>query len=217
MLGLWQIQRLGEKNALIAKIDARIMAAPQAMPGLVDRYAAGEDVAYTRVTVQGRYLGSPDVRKITTLEGAAAHTHLAPFVGDGGIAFLVERGAVPVGAEANPVAAEAVALTGVLRTHNSGQGLFDPENDPAAGMFYWWDVPSMLATAAFPDDVKVTSLILQLEPDPVASGYPRPSPPKAELRNNHLGYAITWFGLALVLAVMTALFLRRRGATSNSS
>jgi surfeit locus 1 family protein len=39
---------------------------------------------------------------------------------------------------------------------------------------------------------------------------PRPIPPDlAAIPNNHLGYAFTWFGLAVVLAVMTVLLIRR--------
>jgi surfeit locus 1 family protein len=34
-------------------------------------------------------------------------------------------------------------------------------------------------------------------------------PPTVNIPNNHLGYAITWFGLALVWSVMTGYLLWR--------
>jgi surfeit locus 1 family protein len=211
-LGIWQVQRLSEKNRLIAMIDARIAAEPQPLASVVDQFNGGADVTYTRVRAAGRFLATPDLRKITSFEGGAAFLHLAPFLSDEGIALLVERGSVPVAAKAEPVSDEPVEVTGILRLHNKGQGLFDPDNSAAANEWYWWDVPAMLASAPLPADAKVTSLILQLELDPANQGYPRATAPKAELRNNHLGYAITWFGLAAVVATMTGLYLGRSRA-----
>jgi cytochrome oxidase assembly protein ShyY1 len=44
-----------------------------------------------------------------------------------------------------------------------------------------------------------------------ASGMPRPSALSVTLRNDHLGYALTWFGLAAVLAgVYLAWLISRR-------
>ena len=41
-------------------------------------------------------------------------------------------------------------------------------------------------------------------------GLPHPAPLKVQLRNDHLQYAITWYGLALVLVVMSAVWVARR-------
>ena len=37
-------------------------------------------------------------------------------------------------------------------------------------------------------------------------GLPHPAPLKVQLRNDHLQYAITWYGLAAVLVVMFAIW-----------
>ena len=54
---------------------------------------------------------------------------------------------------------------------------------------------------------------LQLLPTTSSAEFPRPEEPKANLANNHLGYAITWFGLALTLVGVAGFYivdLRRR-------
>ena len=54
---------------------------------------------------------------------------------------------------------------------------------------------------------------MQLLPGANSVEFPRPQAPKADLANNHLGYAITWFGLALTLLGVAGFYiydLRRR-------
>jgi surfeit locus 1 family protein len=104
----------------------------------------------------------------------------------------------------------------VLRAHDGGQAYFDPANDPAANLWYWWDVKAMLARSGLPKDLKPFPFVVQLLPGTTTAEFPRPEEPKANLANNHLGYAITWFGLALTLLAVSAFYIldlrkRRRG------
>jgi surfeit locus 1 family protein len=99
-------------------------------------------------------------------------------------------------------------ITGILRRH-AARATFDGDNDVAGNRWYWWDVPAMQA-AALPGKAAATPLVLHLvQGSPGTEGL-TVAPPKAELRNNHLGYAITWFGLAAALVAVTAVFLRQR-------
>jgi surfeit locus 1 family protein len=210
-LGIWQVNRLAGKTALIAAIDARMAAEPVPLAEALRRHDAGEDVEYTKVAARGSFLQSAELRKLTTFQGNAAYQLIAPLHTDDGIVIMVDRGAV----RATPdikyrMADHAMAgYVGILRAHDKGQGFFDPENDPVGNQWYWWDIPAMLGAAKVPADAKVSSLVLQLLPDAAESAPPVPAVPKAELRNNHLGYAVTWFGLAAVLVVMTGIFLFR--------
>jgi len=90
----------------------------------------------------------------------------------------------------------------------------DPENDPAANLWYWWDVPAMQAASGLAAGAKPFPDVVQLLPSAAAGGaFPRPQEPKANLANNHLGYAITWFGLAATLLGVAGFYvydLRRR-------
>ena len=77
----------------------------------------------------------------------------------------------------------------------------------------WWDLPAMIAASGLPADLKPYPFVVQLLPSSTAAEFPRPDEPKSDLANNHLGYAITWFGLALTLLGVSGFYLfdlRRR-------
>jgi surfeit locus 1 family protein len=204
LLGVWQVQRLNWKNGLIATIDNRLKDAPVS---LADALKAEGDTDYLVVADTGQYLPGKDIRKLTIHQGGPGFSIITPFLSKDGILILVDRGTVPDGFKS---ASEALPDTvrGYLRKHVSGQGLFDADNNPDANQWYWWDVPAMLGAASVPADAKVMDVVLHRLPEAQETTPPIAPAPKAELRNNHLGYAITWFGLAAVLAVMTGLFLR---------
>jgi surfeit locus 1 family protein len=203
-LGFWQLRRLGEKEALIATIDTRLMG--EAMT-LGEAVAAG-DVEYRRVKLSGRFLDKPVLRKLTSYNGSPGFDILQPFLTADNKVVLVHRGAVPENYADVP--AQVTDLEAVIRLHDKGQGFFDPENDPAKGLWYWWDVPEMLAGIPQLPDAETMPFIVQQIPLAGDNGLPAPLPPKAELRNNHLGYAITWFGLAAACVVMAGLWARSK-------
>jgi surfeit locus 1 family protein len=80
-------------------------------------------------------------------------------------------------------------------------------------MWYWWDVKGMLAASGLPAELKPFPFAEQLVPAGSETAFPRPQAPRSDLANNHLGYAITWFGLAAALVGVVAAVLwqgRRR-------
>ncbi|MGH6821062.1 MAG: SURF1 family cytochrome oxidase biogenesis protein, partial [Methylocella sp.] len=97
---------------------------------------------------------------------------------------------------------------GVIRAHREGRGAFTPDNDSDANMWFWWDVPAMLETTAMPEAATPLPFVLHVIPVAGQQGFPRPVALRASVTNNHLQYAITWFSLALVLVLVTALFVR---------
>ncbi len=88
------------------------------------------------------------------------------------------------------------------------RGPLTPDNDPEANIWYWWDVPAMLAFAHIGTDARAAPFVLHLVPDDV-KGLPRPVAVDASLTNNHLQYALTWFALAFLLIVMSGLPIRQ--------
>jgi surfeit locus 1 family protein len=203
-LGFWQMRRLGEKEALIATIDARLKGEAMSLGQAV----AGGDIEYQRVKLSGRFLDKPVMRKLTSYNGSPGFDILQPFLTTDNKVVLVHRGAVPENYAEVP--AQVTDLEAVIRLHDKGQGFFDPENDPAKGLWYWWDVPEMLAGIPQQPDAETMPFIAQQIPLAGDTGLPAPLPPKAELRNNHLGYAITWFGLAAACVVMAGLWARSK-------
>ncbi len=204
-LGTWQVSRLHEKTAQIAAIEAQIAAAAVALPEQTSEQAKD----YLKVRVEGSYISVSDVKKLTSHDGGPGYEIITPFLTKDNTVVLVDRGSIAEGQTVTSPQGPQV-LTGLLRLHNRGQGFFDPENDTDKGLWFWWDIPAMQAAANAPVDARMSPYILQLLPDPALATPPYPAVPKAELRNNHLGYAITWYGLAAALLAVTWAFLRKR-------
>jgi surfeit locus 1 family protein len=207
-LGVWQLQRLDQKLALIAKLDARIAADPV---GITD-VSNTADLEFLKLNLRGKFRNdSTPQRKLASLNGLPADEIIQPFETEEGRVILVNRGKVPSGQDLPP--ATETEVTGIIRLYEKGRGFFDPENNPAEKRWYWWDIPALYAAAG----LKPTTppLILQRVPEGADASLPIAEPPKAELRNNHAGYAVTWFGLATVAALMTLLLWRKNRSLLN--
>lgn len=208
-LGIWQLERLAWKQELIAAIDGKL--AREAVPLETVELAPGAE--FTKVTAIGTYVPQSNRFLITALAGGGGWQVVTPMLLPGNRVILVDRGVIPATEQA-AFAAEAVpgepqTVTGILRLTRDRPGLFTPKNSPATNTWYWWDVPAMLASVKLPEGSKSIEAVLQLIPAPGAqSGLPQPQPPAAKLTNNHLQYALTWFAFAVILAIVTALFVR---------
>lgn len=208
-LGVWQLQRLQWKTALLAKIDTAIAAEPIPLGNAVEKFLAGEAIAYWKVKAKGRFAPREPLRLLTSANGSPAWTLVHGFEQAASAPVLVNRGKLPHGAALPPTDDGEIEIVGLVHWHDEGRGFFDVENHPGENLWYWWDVVAMSnqfsATHANPNYI-----VLDLVPGSPGTEGLLVDPPKAALRNNHLGYAITWFGLAGVLVVMTALFVRSR-------
>ncbi len=201
-LGVWQIERRTWKLALIAQTERQLRAAPVAAPppsALVDA-----DDAYKPVVATGRYRAGADtyVQAVTDLGGG--FWVLTPFDTDRAFTVLVNRGFVPAdqrGKVAPPTAPQSIR--GLLRLTEPGGG-FLRSNDPAGDRWYSRDLAA-IAEARHLGRV-APYFIDASEP---RTGWPRGGMTVVRFRNSHLVYALTWFGLALLVAVM-AWRVRRR-------
>jgi surfeit locus 1 family protein len=208
-LGVWQVKRLAWKEALIAEVDVRMMAEPMTLPEALNR---GGDTEYTRITARGRYLPSQPLRRMASINGSPGYELLQPFLSADGVFVLVDRGTVSVEDSDPAIAATTdkdVTITGLVRLHNKGRGSFDGNNDDKGNLWVWWDIPAMLAASQPPANAQQAPFILQLVPSPELPSKPFVAAPKVELSNNHLGYAITWFGLAAALVGVTGVYVFR--------
>jgi surfeit locus 1 family protein len=208
-LGVWQVKRLAWKEALIAEIDARIIAAPVS---LSETMKAKGDKEYLRIATTGRYLPVRALRRMSSINGSPGYELLQPFMSADGVFVLVDRGTVSVD-DTDPAIAPAtdkdVTIAGLVRLHNKGRGSFDGDNDDKGNLWVWWDIPAMLVAGHAPERATQAPFILQLLPSPDLPAKPFVTAPKVELSNNHLGYAITWFGLAVALVGVTGAFVWR--------
>jgi surfeit locus 1 family protein len=202
-LGVWQVQRLKWKTDLLHHIDALQTAKARPIGPVLDAIRRGVDADYTRVS-----LDCPDVetrpvlRLFMPYQGLMGYRLVTacPLAGAPYASVLVNRGFIGQEGVEPPrdVPGRAIGrpVVGVLR-RPTDRNFVTPHNQPAANLWYWSDVPAMAAAlhAQAP-----APLVLMLESPAPASGEPRPVALPANLPNNHLGYAITWFGLAAALA-----------------
>ncbi len=211
-LGTWQIFRLGEKQALLAEIAARTHKAPISLAEAMQHWEQGDATEFVIVKTRGVFNHAKERQKLAVYDGNPGWEVITPLTSDEGIVALVDRGAVPDDLRdlaKRPETGGPVDVVAAIRAHNGAQGYFDPENDAERNLWYWWDVPAMLASVPIPADVRVAPFILQALPQENAKSFPRAAALDANLRNNHLQYAITWFSFALTLLVIALLFIRK--------
>ena len=211
-LGFWQVQRLSWKEDVIAQIEARQHAPVKGAPPGADWPALQpDDYEYRHVAVVGTYQsaqsalvfrgGSPNAPG----EGAGYHV-LTPLRLPDGATILVNRGFAPQAAAADAranVPDGAVSVTGLMRSPES-RNLFTPADEPQKGVWYTRDPASIAAKFGL---TRVAPFSIDADADPKARGWPRPGATIVEIPNNHLSYALTWFGLAAALAGVTAAYL----------
>ena len=208
-LGTWQVHRLFWKRDLIARVDARVHAAPVAPPGpaLWPAVDAGHD-EYLHVTARGRYDGDETLVQAVTNLGAGFWV-LAPFRTVDGFTLLVNRGFVPQDRR-DPAARAAsetrgeTTVTGLVRMTEPGGG-FLRSNDPAADRWYSRDVAAIAAKRGLGP---VAPYFVDADATPNAGGLPVGGLTVVAFPDNHLVYAVTWYALAAMLFGMIVWILR---------
>lgn len=212
-LGTWQVRRLAWKDALIARIEAGLAAKPVTLTEALKQWRNGRDIEFLRVRVTGHYRPKPQFRVFSLVNGKSGWQLAAFLESDDAGDVIVDRGFVPDGLKdqsVTAVPAGPVELTGVIRLHRGAKALFTPDNNAATNQWFWWDTRAMdVAAGLAPADVP--QLVVHRQPEagdprwPVSMGVDLSAIP-----NSHLQYAITWYALALVLAVMAFIFARNR-------
>lgn len=216
-LGIWQIERRAWKLDLIARVDARIHAAPVPAPDAGDWAGLSEAAdAYRRVSLTGRFLAAAPALTLAVTEAGPGFWVLAPFREARGFTVLVNRGFVPQ-AEAEALraaptqAGPEVRLTGLLRLGEPAGG-FLRRNDPAGERWYSRDVAAIAqARGLGPVAPYFVDADAASEPGPV----PRGGLTVVAFRNSHLVYALTWFALA-AMSLWGAVFVWRGGVRRSS-
>lgn len=208
-LGTWQVQRKAWKEGLIATVTERFAARPTPLPPPAEwaRLDQAHD-EFRRVVFSARFLNDKEGLVYTTGstlragDSGPGYWVFTPARLDGGT-VMVNRGFVPQGREDPATRRDGelpgpVEIVGVLRWPER-PGLFTPAADPAKNL---WFARDPAAIAAAKGEGPVAPFYIEQEAPPAPGGLPRVGALQPSFRNNHLGYAITWFGLALVLAVV---------------
>ena len=213
-LGVWQLQRRVEKHALIRMLDERLAAAAVALPG--EAQWPGLSQArdeFRRVTFRATFGGKPDARVFSSGSGVRADITTAgvwvfePAQVAGGGEVVVNRGFVPDGQQGriSPPPPGEVRLTGYIR-YPEHAGMLTPQADQAKRLWFLRDPKGMANALGWGT---VAPFYLDLEAPAPANGLPKPGPLVVHLKDNHMQYAITWFGLAAAVAIAFAVWLSR--------
>jgi surfeit locus 1 family protein len=223
-LGTWQLQRKTWKETLIATLDRRLGAPPVDLPSA--RQWGALDPAqdeFRRVKFTASLV--PGAEALVYASGSALRSDvsgpgywvLAPARLSSGGLVVINRGFVPEALRdpaTRPGADRAgtLELVGAMRWPEA-RGIFSPKDDPARNLWFVRD-PDAIASAEGWGDV--APFLVELEGPQPPGGYPKPGALKVNLRNEHLQYAITWYGLALVVVVMFVVWVRSRPESAGS-
>lgn len=209
-LGLWQVQRLGWKLALIDRVERGLAAAPVAAPGPTDWTHIGTEDSYRRVVVRGVFDHGREACTQAVTELGPGCWVMTPLQTEAGWWLLVNRGFVD-GAHRDPASRAAgqiagpVQLEGLLRL-SEPRGGFLRNNDPAGDRWYSRDVAAIAAARQLPPTEVAPYFI---DASASVEGGPVGGLTVVRFHNNHLVYALTWFGLA-GMAVAGAVLVARR-------
>lgn len=206
-LGTWQVRRRAWKLDLIARVERHLHAAPVPAPGPAAWPRIGAGDAYLRVRARGRFMADRItlVRAVTTR--GPGFWMMTPLADDRGFTLLVNRGFVPE-ERASSVAWRAgtteVEVTGLLRL-TEPKGGFLRANDPRANHWYSRDVAAIAQARGLGP---VAPYFIDADADPHSRGYPIGGMTVIAFRNNHLQYALTWYGLAILTGWAMWRFVR---------
>ncbi|WP_292053872.1 MULTISPECIES: SURF1 family protein [unclassified Brevundimonas] len=206
-LGIWQVQRLGWKLALIERVETRVHAAPVEAPA-PDVTITRDDHEYLRVKASGRFRYDAQVAVKAVTELGGGWWVLTPLETRSGFTVLVNRGFVPQDMKADlPEGPQDGEVVGLLRL-SEPKGGFLRENDANLDNWFSRDVDAIAAAKG----LKAAPYFIDAQTiegaDPAA--FPRAGMTVIKFANSHLVYALTWFGLAAGSLVGMVLFLRER-------
>jgi surfeit locus 1 family protein len=230
-LGTWQLQRKAWKEQLIATVAARATASPitnatwdtTTCPSGPTITFESDVCDFRPVALEGTLRSDGERHVFISIPrqasgvGGAGYWIFTPFTlappASGEI--YLNRGFVPEAQKATAARPTgqvegAQRITGVLRRTEPRQRFSNP-NDPVKNVYYVRDPREFggLAAAAYRGPSPLDYYVDQIGPVPPGN-LPLPIAGKLDIPNRHLEYALTWYGLAVTLVVLFAVFSRSR-------
>ncbi len=218
-LGIWQLDRLKQRRAFNAQVEA-----VQAMPVLdLPAQSSAEDLTamqYRHVRATGIFDAAHQVAILNRYyNGQYGYDLLTPLVMQGGEAVLVDRGWVPADNKSSPATwrqydvSHPVTVDGIVQLTASAP-VFGAAADPTLtpgqkGLDRWIyiDIPRIAQQMPYP----VLPVYIQPNPDPNATNPPFASQEQPDLSDGpHLSYAIQWFSFAAIMLVGYPFYVRRQ-------
>lgn len=211
-LGVWQLDRLEERQLTNAMGESRLEAEPVELSILLGETADLDSLQYRRVTVEGEYDPSEEVLIRSQVELGQAGFHvLTPLVRDGGSAVLVNRGWVPITMDTPPVEAEPLpgrrTVEGWVHLTQTRPPLGREEPSGDLDVLNRVDIARIGRQGTHElAPIYVVAMGEGSDELPI-----RVDPPDFTDEGPHLAYAIQWFGFAAVGLIGFFFLLRRKG------
>ena len=195
-LGVWQLERRAWKHALIEAVETRAFQSPQSPPDPAtwpDINAARD--AYRRVTLRGQYMGGRDTLVMAVTNRGAGYWVLTP-MDTGRERILINRGFIGQDQRTRPPLAPVgtVTVTGLLRISEPGGG-FLRSNAPQEGRWFSRDVAAIGRARQLGP---IAPYFIDADGSANAPGQPVGGLTVLAFSDNHMVYALTWFGLAML-------------------
>lgn len=201
-LGTWQLRRLAWKTEMLATIAASEAGPPVPL--------GTTPIPYTKVIATGRFDHGRESLLGLEVRGTSLGAHLlVPLLRDGAPPLLVDRGWVPIERDrAVERPAGEVAVTGYVRPGDA-RDWNSPKDDPAGRRFYLLDTAAIGRALDLPPPAPF-GLVALAPPGMSATHLPAAPSTLPRPNNPHLGYAITWYGLAAALIGVVVAFVLRQ-------
>jgi surfeit locus 1 family protein len=221
-LGNWQVRRLAWKEDLIARVAERPHDAVRTLPSAADWASVDvEEGEYRPYRLTGRFLHDKEALVFTSLPdakgpfGGPGFWVVTPFALSGGGTVLVNRGFAPQGRHLPADRGESregapVSVSGLMRPDEK-RGWLTPADRPDANVFYARNSADLSAAKGLSAPIAPFTIDLLAGETP-PGGLPQAGETRMVFTNNHLQYAVTWYGLAAALLAVFALYVRGRFA-----
>ena len=215
-LGTWQVKRLYWKEALLADIEERRSASPATIVDIEAMAKGGGDIEYRKVSLSGTFDHARERHFFATHHGQTGYYIYTPLMLADGRILFVNRGFVPFemkepAKRPDGQVSGTVAITGLARAPLVAKpSSLLPDNDIAKNIFYWKDLAAMASSADIPPD-RLIHFFVDADNAANPGGWPQGGVTLIDLPNNHLQYAITWYGLAVALVIVAGFAYFRNG------
>lgn len=214
-LGMWQMERLAWKQAMIERVNTGVKKTPvpiEQLEGADDIW----DIEYRPTFATGRFDHSAEQHYFITHKGTPGYFIYTPLELEDGRRLFVNRGFVPI-THKDPSTRTEGQVEGIVKIEGLARSAphekpnsFTPNNDLTKNIYYWKSISEMAAQSYDKTEISTVGLFLDANDAPNSGGLPQGGVTRIEFINNHLQYALTWFGLAIALLCVGGLFLWSR-------
>jgi surfeit locus 1 family protein len=221
-LGFWQVERMRWKESLIAQVEKYKEVNP------VEFKIEGFDIQndlFKKVFLNGKFLHGNEMILSAKYRNAerekkdiGAHI-LTPFLTTEGVVVFINRGWVPEKYKAKESRPESLyegnietVIEGIVRENHGKAPWFMPQNNRATNIWFWIDLPEMVAMLQETTKLKNIQPVLIQQTNLTTKNnfqYPEPISSNIEFYNQHLTYVFTWFALSFVILMMLLIYNRK--------